>query len=92
MIFLDGVGIGNDDPSCNPFFKNEFKTFTQIFGDTPSEKNSSLSGDKTFLFPTDANLGVNGLPQSGTGQVTIFTGVNAPTFWALSLFNYNTAS
>lgn len=80
MIFLDGVGIGKDDPSCNPFFKYEFKTFTQIFGDTPSLKNNKLSGDKSFLFPTDANLGVKGLPQSGTGQVSIFTGVNAPKF------------
>ncbi len=30
-----------------------------------------------YLFPTDANMGVDGLPQSGTGQTSIFCGVNA---------------
>ncbi len=30
--------------------------------------------------PIDANLGVDGLPQSATGQTTMFTGVNAPQF------------
>lgn len=28
--------------------------------------------------PVDANLGVDGLPQSGTGQAALLTGVNAP--------------
>jgi hypothetical protein len=29
------------------------------------------------MLPLDANLGVEGLPQSGTGQTALFTGVNA---------------
>lgn len=37
-----------------------------------------LYGDGAILTPTDARMGVPGLPQSGTGQTTIFTGVNAP--------------
>jgi len=33
--------------------------------------------DEGALFrPIDANLGVGGLPQSGTGQATLFTGIN----------------
>jgi Phosphoglyceromutase len=31
----------------------------------------------SFIVPTDALLGVEGLPQSGTGQTSLFTGVNA---------------
>lgn len=77
MIFLDGVGIGKEDYQYNPFFKYEFKIFNEIFGRVPSIKNQYLSKDGTYLFPTDAQLGVEGLPQSGTGQTSIFCGVNA---------------
>jgi hypothetical protein len=37
---------------------------------------SALSGDDRLARPIDATLGVEGLPQSGTGQATLFTGVN----------------
>ncbi len=77
LIFLDGIGIGTADKNINPFFKYEFKTFTGIFGDTPHlEKQYLRQGDK-FLFPTDACMGIDGLPQSGTGQTSIFCGINA---------------
>ncbi len=78
LIFLDGVGIGNADEVNNPFFRKEFKTFTQIFGSTPHLGMQRMNRDNIYLFPTDANLGVEGLPQSGTGQTSIFCGVNAP--------------
>jgi 2,3-bisphosphoglycerate-independent phosphoglycerate mutase len=80
MVFLDGVGIGEKDFKFNPFFKYGFKTFENIFGEIPSLDSSRLSDGKSFLFPTDANLGVNGLPQSGTGQASLFCGFNAPKF------------
>ncbi len=77
MIFIDGVGIGKEDYQFNPFFKLGFKTFSEQFGKIPSLENQILYGDKKFLKGIDANLGVVGLPQSGTGQVSIFCGVNA---------------
>lgn len=77
MIFIDGVGIGKEDYQHNPFFKLGFKTFIKHFGKIPSLKNPFLSSNEKFLKPIDANLGVPGLPQSGTGQVSIFCGVNA---------------
>jgi 2,3-bisphosphoglycerate-independent phosphoglycerate mutase len=80
MIFLDGVGIGKKDYQFNPFFKYGFNTFEQIFGEIPSLENMKLVKGQKFLFPTDANLGVEGLPQSGTGQASIFCGFNAPKF------------
>jgi 2,3-bisphosphoglycerate-independent phosphoglycerate mutase len=80
MIFLDGVGIGKKDYQFNPFFKYGFNTFEQIFGEIPSLENTRLVNGQKFLFPTDANLGVEGLPQSGTGQASIFCGFNAPKF------------
>ena len=80
MVFLDGVGIGKQDYKFNPFFKYGFQTFKNIFGDTPSINNTRLSHGNRYLFPTDANLGVEGLPQSGTGQASLFCGFNAPKF------------
>ncbi len=80
MIFLDGVGIGQKDFQSNPFFKYGFKTFEKIFGEIPSIDNPKLERNDKYLFPSDARMGIDGLPQSGTGQVSIFCGVNAPEF------------
>lgn len=80
MIFIDGVGIGEKDYEFNPFFKYGFKIFNEVFKDTPHKQNAYLEKDGMFIFPTDARLGVEGLPQSGTGQVSIFCGINAPKF------------
>ncbi len=80
MIFIDGVGIGEKDYNFNPFFKYGFNTFTKIFKDIPHKNRPFLENDGKCIFPTDAILGVEGLPQSGTGQVSIFCGMNAPKF------------
>ncbi len=77
LIFLDGVGIGKSDPSVNPFFKYPFKTFTELFGETPSLEKQKIAKDGRFIFPTDAVMDIPDLPQSGTGQTSIFCGVNA---------------
>jgi len=77
MIFLDGVGIGKEDPEINPFFKYEFKLFSHFFGETPSLENQYLEKNGTYLFPVDPVMGVEGLPLSGTGQTSIFCGINA---------------
>ncbi len=78
MIFIDGLGIGKKDYENNPFFKFGFKTFTEIFGSIPHLENQKLKGENAFLFPVDAIMGVPEIPLSGTGQTSIFCGVNAP--------------
>ena len=80
LLFIDGVGIGKKDPLFNPFFKYEFKTFTEIFGAVPDLDNPVIRTNKGIIFPTDAVMGVAGFPQSGTGQTSIFCGMNAPKF------------
>ncbi len=80
MIFLDGVGIGKEDYEFNPFFKYGFKTFTGIFGSIPTLEHQYFAKDGFYLSPVDATLGVEGLPQSGTGQTSIFCGMNAAEF------------
>ena len=63
FIFVDGLGIGADDPSINPLAGGQFPTLEKLI---------------TEAVPLDAGLGVDGLPQSATGQTALLTGINAP--------------
>ncbi len=76
FIFIDGVGLGEKD-STNPFVENRYKSF-EMLTDGAFNKNTKPVHHKNHLYkPIDANLGVEGLPQSGTGQTALFTGRNA---------------
>lgn len=78
LVFCDGVGLGANDPATNPFLYAPMKTLRALFGKIPTREDGVLYGHNAILVPTDARLGVEGVPQSGTGQTTIFTGINAP--------------
>lgn len=79
MVFVDGMGIGRRDPSVNPVFGAKLPAFRSLFdGELPSLHRRRLESRNATLLPIDATLGVAGLPQSGTGQTALFTGVNAP--------------
>jgi hypothetical protein len=77
LIFCDGMGLGANDPATNPFFVAPMTHLRALFGKIPTRDDSTLYGAGAVLVPTDARLGVQGMPQSGTGQTTIFTGINA---------------
>jgi 2,3-bisphosphoglycerate-independent phosphoglycerate mutase len=78
LLFLDGVGIGTRDPKRNPFLTASLPTLHRLLGHAlPTYRERSISSPHSSLMPLDATLGVPGLPQSGTGQVSLFTGVNA---------------
>jgi 2,3-bisphosphoglycerate-independent phosphoglycerate mutase len=72
LFFIDGLGIGTRGPH-NPFDRLTDASPLAIFQDEPAE--IPFDG---VLAPTDARLGVDGRPQSASGQTTILTGVNAP--------------
>lgn len=79
FIFFDGWGLGAPDPAINPFLSAPMPTLRALFdGAMPTYANGNYQSSLATLIPTDATLGVPGLPQSATGQTTIFTGVNAP--------------
>lgn len=81
LLFLDGVGIGKSDGTINPFFKAHLPHLRSLLGgELPHSKLKRISTPRAELTPVNATLGVAGLPQSGTGQTAIFTGVNAPKF------------
>ena len=79
MIFWDGVGYGKEDSSINPFFAGDLPTFKKLLdGKIPSVRKRRIFSSRASVTPVNTTLGVAGLPQSGTGQTAIFTGVNAP--------------
>ena len=78
LLFLDGVGIGKPDPARNPFFQAQLPVLQSLLGKKLfSAAHKRISNDRAEFVPVNATLGVAGLPQSGTGQTAIFTGVNA---------------
>jgi hypothetical protein len=80
FVFLDGVGIGPPDPEVNPFLRAELPTLRGLLGGAlPTLDGPRVeAGDSAAAFPLDANLGMEGTPQSGTGQTALLTGVHAP--------------
>jgi len=72
LFFIDGLGIGTRGP-FNPLDNLPDAAPLAVFQDETSEP--FLGG---IVVPTDPRLGVEGRPQSASGQTTILTGVNAP--------------
>jgi 2,3-bisphosphoglycerate-independent phosphoglycerate mutase len=79
LLFLDGIGLGDDDPAVNPFAVARMPTLTALTNgrrwlrDTGWQKSA-----RAIFIPTDPRLGVAGRPQSATGQAAILTGKNVP--------------
>ncbi len=80
FLFVDGVGLGPDQ-SENPFYYRPTPGLSGILGGKKLTANAlNYHGKKATLLGIDATLGVDGLPQSATGQASIFTGINAPAY------------
>ncbi|HEX7119777.1 MAG TPA: alkaline phosphatase family protein [Longimicrobiales bacterium] len=104
FVFIDGVGLGADDPAVNALAAARLPTFERLLGGrrptlpaatraaaprhadgSPPAARTGPTGDAgaagdvatATLVALDASLGVDGLPQSGTGQAALLTGVNA---------------
>lgn len=78
LLFLDGVGLGEDDPTVNPLAADAYPTLAALLeGRRPVAATGRLATANAELIPTDATLGVAGRPQSATGQAAILTGINA---------------
>ncbi len=86
FLFLDGVGLGEDDPATNPFASTPMPHLTELLGGHRLVSDGFQDGDgklltdnaRASLLAMDACLGVEGLPQSATGQAALFTGKNVP--------------
>jgi 2,3-bisphosphoglycerate-independent phosphoglycerate mutase len=79
LVFLDGVGIGPADSRSNPFMHARLPALSDLLGHArPVLDSGIVATGHAVLLPADATLGVDGLPQSGTGQTALLTGINAP--------------
>ncbi|MBM7622866.1 alkaline phosphatase family protein [Sporohalobacter salinus] len=77
-IFIDGLGLGGDEFDTNPLVAAKTPGINSILGGNNLIKQvGEYESELTALIPTDSLLGVDGLPQSATGQTAILTGVNA---------------
>jgi 2,3-bisphosphoglycerate-independent phosphoglycerate mutase len=88
FIFLDGVGLGEDNPEKNPFARSLMPNLEELLGGHKLIANGRVPGVGTdgyiahtglaSLLALDTGLGVQGLPQSASGQGALFTGKNIP--------------
>ncbi len=79
FLFLDGVGLGSDDPAVNPLAAGDYPTLNRLLaGRKPVLSSGRLSTPHAELIPTDAHMGIPGRPQSATGQAALLSGVNTP--------------
>lgn len=77
FLFIDGIGLGSD-LHINPFHQLELPGFFDLCGGQKLTTYwKQIHKNNHIVTGLDACLGVAGLPQSGTGQVALFTGQNA---------------
>jgi hypothetical protein len=63
FVFVDGLGLGAADPARNPIHSGVCPCLERLL--------------RERAVPLDARLGIEGFPQSATGQTALLTGVNA---------------
>ena len=77
FLFADGVGVGAKDAAVNPLVAARLPNLVRLCGGEIFHRGHARGeSSDSLLAPLNATLGVPGLPQSGTGQTAIFTGVN----------------
>lgn len=77
LIFIDGFGLGPFDPAVNPLARFPGAFFPSLLGAPLSKELPKIRTKRLYFTPLDATLEVQGLPQSATGQTSLFTGINA---------------
>ncbi|MBN2044092.1 MAG: alkaline phosphatase family protein [Anaerolineales bacterium] len=77
FLFMDGVGLGVDDPLLNPLVAEEMPNLKALLdGNHLAAGIPPLETRRASLRALDAVMEVLGLPQSATGQASLLTGKN----------------
>src|SRR5690625_7411630 len=77
LLFIDGIGLGENSRN-NPFTDEQLETFHELSaGDGIYNYFKPVTDEDLRFMAVDANLDMEGLPQSGTGQASPFSGKNA---------------
>lgn len=76
FLFLDGVGLDREGPN-NPLAVFDGPAVSHLAnGQRWTRPFEHRTGSAHLVRPLDATLGLDGLPQSGTGQASLLTGLN----------------
>src|SRR6266508_5776824 len=79
FIFLDGIGLGENNPETNPFARAKMPNLNRLLDGRSLLKDSApFHGEHASLLAIDPAVGISGLPQSATGQAILLTGKNIP--------------
>jgi len=79
FIFLDGIGLGENNPETNPFARAKMPNLNRLLDGRALLKDAApFHGEFASLLAIDPAVGVSGLPQSATGQAILLTGINIP--------------
>lgn len=79
FLFLDGVGLGNDNPEYNPLAGSYLPVIQKLLNGARLVKgNAPIDSARATFLALDPCLGIPGLPQSASGQATLLTGENIP--------------
>lgn len=79
FFFIDGIGLGVNDSTINPFATKSLHTIESLLSGRKIIKGSApYHGERVSLLALDACLNVQGVPQSATGQAALLTGKNVP--------------
>ena len=79
FIFLDGVGLGSNNPEINPLAHANMPVMQRLLdGNRLVVDTTPFTHNNVSLLALDACLNVDGMPQSATGQAAILTGLNVP--------------
>ena len=77
FIFLDGIGLGDNDSEINPLARAKMPNLNMLLeGRSLLKESAPFVGEHATLLAIDPVVGVDGLPQSATGQAMLLTGVN----------------
>jgi len=78
-MFVDGLGLGADDPLVNPLAAASMPALQAMLGGRRLLKGDlPVETERATLLGLDAGLETSGLPQSATGQAVLLTGINIP--------------
>src|SRR5712691_10527870 len=91
LLFIDGLGLGAEDAAFNPVVAAHTPCLDALLGRKLAGLTARYEHNGALLIPTDATLGVTGLPQSATGQTALLTGVNASQLVGRHVTAYPTA-
>jgi len=74
---MDGIGLGVNDPDVNPLARAKMPNLNQLLGGKRlTADGAPYVGERATLLAIDPSVGVDGLPQSATGQAMLLTGIN----------------